>query len=254
VTASASGANEIVAFTKMHPPVMVRDVDWGDSSALDLTFEPERKIRIQFWILHKTQNCDFNCQSTNAGFIVSRANKIFREERTGIQLEMAGDPVDLTTTVGFEPLVRFSQPDDCDSAAFDSLTQAHKTTGALNMYVVSTVGGVSTRGTTCLKMDTAFVASRVAPGTGAHEIGHNLGLSHPCGCLDLMDNDFNLMHPASDNRKFLAEGQVYWMHFSKFSALPEVLNVHSGLARHCTTSTPNLMNPCPKIEMRIWPD
>ena len=125
--------------------------------------------------------------------------------------------------------------------------------GRINVYLVSLVDGSTSRGNACI-VGGGFVA--IASGAGsellAHELGHDLALEH----VDDLAADFdatNIMHSASNVRRFLTEGQLFRAHLRSNSAVNLVYGARPGLAmRNCDRDTLTL--DCPPIAKRLWAD
>ncbi len=133
------------------------------------------------------------------------AAQIYPDERTGLDLN-AVEIVDATANPKAAAWYAFT----CGTAnASVAAIQADigARPGRSNVYLVGLVDGVTSRGNACT-IGGSFVA--IAAGSGAellaHEFGHDFGLEH----VDDLTTDFdvsNVMHSASNTRRYFTEGQ-----------------------------------------------
>jgi len=239
-----SGMGEVAGFTT-YRPVTVVQTDW--SATVTLTFPNQISVPITFWIVRGT----FSTQRTVAMNALSTALQIYWDERLGIILS----PIDVQDATGNKAAANY--------ATFTCTQQAQlqkdigAAAGRLNVYLLGSVdrgGGnfATTNGNACA-IGGSFVAlgSAINADLLAHEIGHNLGLTH----TDDLTADFdatNVMWSSSSTRQFLTEGQTMRAHLTPGSAM-NALNLRPGLiTRDCPRDT-NDKN-CPAIRKRIWPD
>jgi hypothetical protein len=124
-----------------------------------------------------------------------------------------------------------------------------KTSGQINIYYVEGVDGGFDRGYTCPGGAT-FMASLSKPDLLGHEIGHSFGLGHVDG-LPTFDQT-NVMHSASNVRKYLTEGQVFRSHLDPLTALNKIYGVVPVETRSCPGQT--VSGTCIGLETRLWAD
>jgi hypothetical protein len=84
----------------------------------------------------------------------------------------------------------------------------------------------------------------------AHEIGHAFGLGHVDGLPAF--GTTNVMHSASNVRRYLTEGQVFRSHVDPFTALSRVYGIVSPETRSCPGQTSGAS--CLPLELRLWAD
>src|SRR5262249_10526376 len=123
--------------------------------------------------------------------------------------------------------------------------------GRINVYLVDSVDGSTSRGNACL-IGGPFVAIASTAGTDllSHEMGHDLALTH----IDDLTKNFdqtNIMHSASNTRAFITEGQLFRMHLQPASAVNATYGVRPGqTTRDCPRDT--VSRTCPAIQKRLW--
>lgn len=102
-----------------------------------------------------------------------------------------------------------------------------------------------------------LMGSRTSPALLAHEIGHALILGHVDSITQYFD-DTNVMHSASDDRRYMTEGQTFRVAMNSESILNRTdgYNARAGLqTRMCPGNNTNASNrQCPPIQERIWKD
>jgi len=253
-----SRLTSVVAFTKGLPPAIgTRSPGQG---ATTLQFRPAIQIPIKVWVLCVNANCDGQFTQVfrdKLNTFLFKANDLFERERVGIVLTKAGagsggidwisdQTCNKAKRDEFKNFQTGDGGNDCSQARLDILTCQMKDPLAFNMYAVGRVDGKAGRGQSCGKHDIAVVAAATSWHTKLHEIGHNLGLTQH------VDESKNLMHKESIDRRFLSEGQIFWIHFDIQTALQEVFFklVPPDWFRDCTDS----QVPCPPQSEWIWDD
>ncbi|MCC7216073.1 MAG: hypothetical protein IT517_04820 [Burkholderiales bacterium] len=244
-----SGSGEAVAFGVDRPPT-VRPVTWATRLADQLVivpFAPLPEIPVTIWVVAgpwaTTQQAALTFWQT--------AQLYFGNERLGVRMS-ALEIVDATANPNASAWAAFTCGNaNANVAALQGAIGARA--GRINVYVVGLVDGSTSRGNVCT-VGGGFAA--IAAGAGAellaHELMHDLALEH----VDDLSADFdatNIMHSASNVRRYLTEGQTFRAHLRSNSALNSVYGQRSGLPlRDCDRDTPAL--GCPPVARRLWAD
>jgi len=121
----------------------------------------------------------------------------------------------------------------------------------LNVYYLTTVDGSTSRGQSCI-IGGNFVAMASFAGDDllSHEVGHMLGLFHVDGQSGFSQT--NVMHSASNTRRFLTEGQIFRAHWNTNSSMA-TLGISPGeLTRTCGAQYDP--SNCPTVDVRIFED
>jgi len=254
-----NGPNQAVAFTVGRPPAIGSRVKWNSSPSVHIKYPDVYELPVKIWVLHTPTNCGLACMQTSLGGFLIWANGVLERERAGLRLiPSSGDWISNETQNKAAPVKRYrtftsDEPDDCDAQALADLAAQLKENQAINLYVVKTVDGKTTRGYKCHEApDLAFAGSRASWGTMLHEIGHAFDLSHIDG--NSAFNEENVMHSASDVRGYFSEGQVFRMHFSEDSILNVTFQKRKAEQRWCIGSGVKKDLPCPPLETRLWPE
>ena len=258
VEEASNGGNQLAAFTKGMAPQLRPSVAWNNNATVAVQFTDPKPVKVKFWVLYTASDCDINCMRNWVSGFLTWANELLSEERAGIKLEAAdGTAVVRDETQNSNPTVKdyqwVSETKDCKENKLSSLKAVLHEAGALNLYLVKQVGSSTSNGTICILpppvRDMAFVARKAEYGTMLHEIGHLLGLQHSDYVAEL--GPTNVMYSYSSNRKYLTEGQVFWMHFADRSALPVLPGGAGALKRNCDSAVkPD--KPCPHWKESIW--
>lgn len=244
-----SGSGEVIAFG-IDRPVAVQSQSWSTSlgdQLVTVPFAPRFDIPLTIWVVAGP----FVSSQQTAMTLWQTAQTLFTAERTGVRLASV-EIVDATVNPAASAWTAFTcGTGNANVAALQAAIGARH--GRINVYVVGLVDGSISRGNACI-VGGSFVA--IASGAGAellaHELGHDFALEH----IDDLSTAFdatNIMHSASDVRRFLTEGQVFRMHLRSSSALNQTYALRPGLPlRNCDRDTPTL--DCPPTAKRLWAD
>ena len=244
-----SGSGEVVAFGVDRPPT-VRPANWAATVAdqvVIVPFAPLAEIPVTIWVVAGPYA---TTQQTALTFWQT-AQLYFTAERLGVRMS-ALEIVDATANPNAAAWGAFTCGNaNANVAALQSAIGARP--GRINVYLVGLVDGSTSRGNVCT-VGGGFAA--IAAGAGAellaHELGHDLALEHVDDLTAAFDAT-NVMHSASNVRRYLTEGQTFRAHLRSNSALNSVYGLRSGLpVRDCDRDTPAL--GCPAIAKRLWAD
>jgi len=214
--------NEIIAFARRRPPVLVPDVPWTPfSDRIDVAFDDELRIPIQIWIVQGP----FEDQRLRA----AEASLPF------LDFNCTNDGQTIKTLIGYVP-------------------------DRLNIYYVNRVdfgtGPSSSRGVRCSTSKIIAMGRNTSGMLLAHELGHGLSLIHPTGpAAEGLVDTTNIMHNLSAVREFLTEGQNFRAVYNPTSALNEIYDVRAGRpTRGCSQHYRDDVANCPAIQKRVWAD
>ena len=244
-----SGSGEVVAFGVDRPPT-VRPATWATTLAdqvVSVPFAPLAAIPVTIWVVAGPYA---TTQQTALTFWQT-AQLYFTAERLGVRMS-ALEIVDATANPNAAAWGAFTCGNaNANVAALQSAIGLRA--GRINVYLVGLVDGSTSRGNVCT-VGGGFAA--IAAGAGAellaHELGHDFALEHVDDLTAAFDTA-NVMHSASNVRRYLTEGQTFRAHLRSNSALNSVYGMRSGLpVRDCDRDTPAL--GCPAIARRLWAD
>lgn len=235
----APASNEVVAFTRGRPPILFLNAPWTDAvDTFDLAFREPIPIPITVWIVAGS----YASLSARAADAVQKTVEIWDAERMGVIFGIV-TVVNATTDPDTAAVLRTTECRQQDAAE----VMIGHTSGQINIYYVETVDGGFDRGYSCSN-GTIFMASASRADLLSHEIGHAFGLGHVDGLPTF--GVTNVMHSASNVRRYLTEGQVFRSHFEPFTALNRIYGVAYAETRSCPTASAS----CLPLELRLWAD
>jgi len=238
-----SGSGEAIIFNTRRPPALRQNINWTtERDILSATLSDETLIPVTVWILHTP----FTTNRANAIDWSLTTSMIWENERMGVAFEDF-EIIDATTNPNAANYLNFV----C-SMRSNLINDIGNKPNRINIYVVQTVDGGTSRGQACsIGSDFVAMASQAGSELLVHEFGHNFSLLHTDTRADF--NRTNVMHSASNTRQYFTEGQVFRSHFSPSSALNDTYNARSGQPiRNCGHFQSD--NQCPDIGKRIWED
>jgi hypothetical protein len=245
----AAAANEIIAFARRRPPVLVENVPWTPlNDRIDVDFEDEYLITVHVWIVQGP----FETLAAVAANANVTTSGIWAQERQGIAFDEF-NIIDATDDPDAAPFLDFKCFDDGEAIK----TQIGHIPGAVNIYYVSRVGWQDSplgtgKGVWCSGAGIIAMGKSTSGHLLAHELGHAFNLSHPWTSWPDFD-DTNVMYQSSSRRRYLTEGQTFRAVFHGSSVINSMYDVRTGeLTRDCGHYDANVT--CPALHKRIWSD
>lgn len=241
-----SGPGEVIAYTQGHAPTLHPSIAWTPSAdSVTVPFDRRYLLPFKVWVL-RSPFADGQAKAWNGRL---RTEQIWTDERQGLGVG-SFLVVDATAAQHASDYLAFS----CSKASgiksdigFDP--------SAINVYLVDTVdfgsGAVSTNGVWC-GSGVLALGWNGSDHLFTHEVGHALGLAHIDNFATSFDGT-NVMHPASNDRKYLTEGQTFRA-VTRPDSVVATLGGRSGMTRLCTNSTSTSNTTCPPVDKRIWAD
>lgn len=245
---SAGAHNEIVAYQSRRPTALVQNVGWtSDRDAINVPFSNEMGARFYVWLLQGPAS-DRQAQAI-AGCV--RLDQIWRDERMGARIATF-QITDRTGSAASAPFLDFT----CAEAATMRSQIGHNNNG-VNIYYVNRVdfgSGFSTGNGVWCGNNTIVMGSAASDHLSAHEVGHAFAMDHVNALTTNFDTT-NVMHNASNNRRFQTEGQTFRAHLTPASVINTTFNFRPGLpTRACASLSETATAECPAIQKRIWAD
>jgi hypothetical protein len=237
----APQTNETAVFTRGRPPVLAQAGWTSGTDTVNVTFPAPMSVPITIWVVKGP----YNQQAARAADAVATTISIFDEERLAIGFS----EVEFIDATGDPDAAGLHNHTLCNSQL--QLTNAiGKRAGRINIYYVGVLDNGTDRGRACPGADFIIMAERSGHELLAHEIGHTFTLGHVDG--DPQYNQTNVMHSASNTRRYFTEGQVFRSHYNSSSSVRFVYSLRSDPVRNCSDfqQSPG----CPALVRRLWDD
>jgi hypothetical protein len=240
--------NEVIGFAQGRAPSLLATPWTTGNDTFHLALVPTLRVPITVWIV--TAPGTFATQALQALSTVIQTGALLDQERVGLDWNQI-DLRDATTNA--------NQPSFQNTTSTGALErQIGHVNGRINVYWVPTVSGGSGGGIgEVIHGDSVAVGAATAPGTLAHEIGHNLALDHVDG--DPRFGGTNVMQSAGASgrtRQFMTEGQAYRAHIRSISAIRSVFvyALRPGMPIIDTCDLNSTTRTCPKADKRLFAD
>ena len=243
-----ASAGEVIAYTSGHAPTLYTPVNWTDGGDdVNRAIDPRYRVRFKVWIV-KGPFADGQTKAVNACI---RTSQIWRDERQGTTFQVF-DITDATGDADAATFLAFT----CAQAA-DIKTQIGFDNNAVNTYWVNTVdfgtGPATSNGVWC-GGNVLAMGWNTSDHLFSHEIGHAFTLDHVNDLATHFDTT-NVAHNASNDRRYLTEGQTLRSVYTSSSAINTIGTRAGQPTRNCaslSTATDNVQ--CPAVQKRIWAD
>ena len=237
---------EVIAFSSGNPPTLKTGVNWTpDLDSVTTGADPKFRVKFRIWIV-KGPFAEGQAKAVNACI---RTAQIWQEERQGLGFS------------AFEITDATSPPNAANYLAFTCAKTASMKTdlgfdnNAVNVYWVDTVdfgGGAGTGNGVWCGGNVVAMGWNTSDHLFSHEIGHAFGLQHVNDLTASFDTE-NVMHNASNQRRYLTEGQTYRAVVNSDSVVNS-LGGRTGTTRNCGNNTAAGDAQCPPVLKRIWAD
>jgi hypothetical protein len=261
-TGTFTGApGAIIVYSDKRPPSL-EPVDWSDGiDTVTMRLDNIHRIGLSIWIVHG----DYNTIKKRAIEAKRMTSEIWLDERQGIAFKNFRFHNETAKKDSLEKSVpeKFgSRSFDCGSAAalMDPIDGIGFTENVINVYYIETVNvygqDLSTGSVYCQSDNLIALGVDSKKDLLAHELGHAFALEHVDGQhLESYFDKTNVMHPWSDERRFLTEGQTYRAVANEGSAINSLYNTGANpIVVNCLTEVQLRESYCPPIQKRIWQD
>src|SRR5260370_22516912 len=243
-----NATGDVTAFTNHRPPTLLSPASWTNGSdTMNLNLQNEYLVPFFIWIVKGP----FSSEQTVAINACIRTSQIWGDERMGVRFSTF-QINDATRNPNASSFFAY----DCSKAS-NMRSQIGFNAGWINGYYVDTVdfgsGPVTTNGVWC-GGNTVAMGHDASDHLFSHEIGHGFSLEHVNTLTTFFDTT-NVMHNASNDRRFLTEGQTFRAVVNQGSAINTTYNTrHSLITRNCETPTSTTDPSCPAVQKRICAD
>ncbi len=243
---SGTLTHEVAAFAPDRRPELV-PVTWtAAADTLSIALRDPVPLPITVWIVTGS----FADEKTQIELALTQLDQEWRRERAGVEVDDVEvmDATPLASPFEFFAVVT-------EGAPFGAIqTGVGRAAGRLNIYVVSEIreagefvdGFAEFRGT-AIAVTSGAVAS-LGPRLLGHQLGHNFGLRHPDNVVGFEISP-NMMTTGQGSMA-LTEGQIFRMHFDRFSPLLLFRTADTFAPRSCDAV--EATTDCPELSFRIW--
>lgn len=241
ILSAAPQTNEALAFTRGRPPVLAQAGWTSGTDTVAVTFPAPMAIPITIWVVKGP----YAQQQSRAADAVTTTTLIFDDERLGISFS----DVEFIDATGDPDAPALYDHTLCNAQA-QLTSNIGKRQGRINIYYVGVLDNGTDRGRACPGLDFIIMAERSGHELLAHEIGHTFTLGHVDGNAQF--NQTNVMHSASNTRRYFTEGQVFRSHYNPPTSIRSIYNLRSDPARQCADFFESAA--CPSLARRLWAD
>lgn len=214
--------NQLVAFTPFRRPLLLADIDWESPIDTTLAFEEMLTLPVTAWIIY-VGNTSVEYQTQRLLKAFEECNFIYAHEGTGIQFDFqiedvssksgAEDHYDITNGGDMQAVVDWISPNGDRINIFFTRTTNESPQGAWTSYHIQGLRNYIAHGMWA-----------VDGGIIAHELGHNLTLTHLGSELISIHNV--MLDIDSQLRVHFSEGQIYNMWWNSYTALNTIYELY----------------------------
>ena len=241
---------EVVGYTSGHAPTILTPVTWtsGDDNP-SVAMDPRYKVKFRIWVL-KGPFADGQTKAIDACI---RTSQIWRDERQGTGFSQF-EITDATADPDAATFLAFT----CSGATSNDIsTKIGFDAAAVNVYWVNTVdfgsGAATSNGVWC-GGNILAMGWNTSDHLFSHEIGHAFTLGHVNALTTNFDTT-NVMHNASNDRRWLTEGQTLRAVYTSGAATNTIGTRAGQPTRDCPGLSESVTDAqCPAIQKRIWAD